>query len=141
MIVTCNLNVFIYSFLVKTRSHFQQFGTVLLSQFAVENCDRSLQVSPLLCYFLLPLLQLLQLFLFLPPQSLQVPTLLLVQETMEVLKLGSDLSFQGIKTALKDGKGKDYYQLSIQPTCDKEKFSVWLIIFKTVMNTHSFSLC
>ncbi len=108
MIVRCNLCVFISSsfFLVKTLSHFEQFRTVLLGQFAVEHCDCSLQVSPLLCYFLLSFLQLLQLLLSLPPQSLQVLTLLLVQETMEVLKLGADLSFQGIKTALKDGKGK-----------------------------------
>lgn len=124
------------------RPHFKQFRTVLLSQFAVEDCDCSLQVSPLLCYFLLSFLQLLQLLLSLPPQSLQVLTLLLVQETMEVLKLCSDLSLQGIKTALKDGKGKDG-QLSIQPTCDKK---IQIIIFKTgfsriVLNTHSFSLC
>ncbi len=88
-------------------SHFEQFGTVLLSQFAVEHCDGSLQVPPLLCYFLLPVLQLLQLLLSLPPQPFQVPTLFLIQETMEVLKLGSDFSFQGIKTVLKCSKGKD----------------------------------
>lgn len=82
--------------------HFEQLRTVVLSQFAVEHCDCSLQASPLLCDLLLPLLQLLQLSLFLPPQSLQVLTLLLIQETMEVLKLSSDFSFQLIKTVLKD---------------------------------------
>lgn len=82
--------------------HFEQFGTVFLSQFAVEYSDGSLQVFPLLCYFLLSFLQLLQLFLSLPPQSFQVLILLLIQEAMEILKLGSDFSFQGIKTVLKD---------------------------------------
>lgn len=82
--------------------HFEQFGTVFLSQFAVEYSDGSLQVFPLLCYFLLSFLQLLQLFLSLPPQSFQVLILLLIQEAMEILKLCSDFSFQGIKTVLKD---------------------------------------
>lgn len=93
-------------FIVKTPPHFEQFRTVFLSQFAVEHCDGSLQVSPLLCYLLLSFLQLLQLFLPLPPQSLQVLELLLIQEAMEVLKLGSDFSLQDIKTALKDEEGK-----------------------------------
>lgn len=82
--------------------HFEQLWTIVLSQFAVEHCDCSLQASPLLCYFLLPLFQLLQLFLFLPPQSLKVLKLLLIQETVEVLKLGTDFSFQAIKAVLKD---------------------------------------
>lgn len=114
MIVRCAL---IYYFLVKTLPYFEQFRTVLLSQFAVQHCDCSLQVFPLLCYFLLSFLQLFHLFLFLPPQSLQVLKLLLIQETMEVLKLSSDFSFKDIKIVLKDGKGKNR-QLSIQLRCD-----------------------
>lgn len=83
-------------------AHFEQFWAVLLSQFTVDRCDRSLQGFRLLCYFLLSLLQLFQLFLSLPPQSLQVLTLLLIQETMEVLILSSDFSLQVIKPALKN---------------------------------------
>lgn len=100
------LDVCFFFFLMKMLPHFEQLGTVLLSQFVVEHCNCSLQVLPLLCYFLLSLLQLLQLFLSLPPQSLQVLTLLFIQEAMEVLKLGSDFSFQLIKSALRD-EGKD----------------------------------
>lgn len=84
--------------------HSEQFRAVVLGQFAVEHRDCSLQVSPLRCYLLLSLLQLLHLFLSLPPHSFQVIILLLIQETMQVLKLSSDFSFQGIKTVLIDGE-------------------------------------
>lgn len=80
--------------------HFEQFRTVLLTKFAVEHRDGSLQVFPLCRYLPLSLLQQLHLFLLLPPQAFQVFTLLLFQETVEVLKLRFDLSFQGIKMAL-----------------------------------------
>jgi len=89
---------------MKVLPHCEQRRAVLLGQFAVQHSDGSLQVSPLRCYFLLPLLQLLQLFLSLPPESLQVVILLLIQETMEVLKLCSDFSFQVFKRVLKDGE-------------------------------------
>lgn len=82
-------------------THFEKFGTVLLTQLVVEHCDSFLQVPPLSGYLPLPLLQLLQLLLSFSSQSLQVPALLLIQETMEVLKLGPDFSFQGIETGLK----------------------------------------
>lgn len=83
-------------------SHCEQFRTILLCQFAVEHCDCFLQVFPLLCYFLLSLLQQLHLFLSLPPQSFKVLAFLLLQKTMEVLKLGSDFPFQVIKAVLKN---------------------------------------
>lgn len=87
---------------VITLPHFEQLGTVLLSQFAVEHTDCSLQVSPLRSYFLLSLLQLFHLFLFLRPQSLHLLILLLIQEAMEVLKLSTDFPFQVIEPVLKD---------------------------------------
>lgn len=80
--------------------HFEQFRTVLLTKFAVEHRDGSLQVFPLRRYLPLSLLQQLHLLLLLPPQAFQVFTLLLFQETVEVLKLRFDLSFQGLKMVL-----------------------------------------
>lgn len=86
---------------LKNPTHFEKLGTVLFAQFVVEHCDGFPQVPPLSGYLPLSLLQLFQLLLSFSSQSLQVPALLLVQETMEVLKLGPDFSFQGIETALK----------------------------------------